>query len=130
MPVLSKKLEAGLNQQINHELSAAYHYLAMQAWFENGIGQCHTHSVLGVQQTITRPGLGLDLALRAPQIFSRSDKHVVPSRCDRVPMRRSSVRFDRIVGLTSCRSAPPSPASACRRERWSLTFRITLNAQR
>lgn len=33
--MLSKKIEAVLNKQINYELSAWYNYLAMQAWFEN-----------------------------------------------------------------------------------------------
>src|SRR5262245_48804321 len=33
--MLSKKIEAILNKQINYELSAWYNYLAMQAWFEN-----------------------------------------------------------------------------------------------
>lgn len=31
---LSKKIEAAINQQINHELAAAYNYLAVSAWFE------------------------------------------------------------------------------------------------
>src|SRR5262249_56013349 len=33
--MLSKKIEAALNKQINCELNAWYNYLAMQAWFEN-----------------------------------------------------------------------------------------------
>jgi len=33
--MLSKKIEAGLNKQINHETNAWYQYLAMAAWFEN-----------------------------------------------------------------------------------------------
>lgn len=33
--MLSKKIETLLNKQINHELTAAYNYLAMQAWFES-----------------------------------------------------------------------------------------------
>lgn len=33
--MLSKKIEAGLNKQINHEASAWYNYLAMSAWFEH-----------------------------------------------------------------------------------------------
>ena len=32
--MLSKKIEAALNKQINHELSAAYNYLAMAGHFE------------------------------------------------------------------------------------------------
>src|SRR5262252_7617650 len=32
--MLSQSIEALLNKQINHELNAAYHYLAMRAWFE------------------------------------------------------------------------------------------------
>lgn len=32
--MLNKKIEAALNNQINHELTAAYSYLAMEAWFE------------------------------------------------------------------------------------------------
>ena len=33
--MLDKKIEKALNQQINMELSAAYHYLAMGAYFED-----------------------------------------------------------------------------------------------
>lgn len=33
--MLSKKIEAGLNKQINHEANAWYNYLALAAWFEN-----------------------------------------------------------------------------------------------
>jgi ferritin len=32
--MLSKKIEAAINKQINHEFNAAYNYLAMAAWFE------------------------------------------------------------------------------------------------
>lgn len=32
--MLSKKIEAALNKQINHEMTAFYHYLAMESWFE------------------------------------------------------------------------------------------------
>ncbi|MFO0972346.1 MAG: ferritin [Phycisphaerae bacterium] len=32
--MLSKKIEAALNKQLNHEMTAFYHYLAMEAWFE------------------------------------------------------------------------------------------------
>lgn len=32
--MLSKKIEAAINNQINHEMAAAYNYLAMSAWFE------------------------------------------------------------------------------------------------
>jgi len=32
--MLTKKIETLLNKQINHEFTAAYHYLAMKAWFE------------------------------------------------------------------------------------------------
>ena len=32
--MLTKKTEAALNKQINHELRAAYSYMAMEAWFE------------------------------------------------------------------------------------------------
>jgi ferritin len=31
---ISKKIEAAINQQINHELMASYNYLAISAWFE------------------------------------------------------------------------------------------------
>lgn len=31
---ISKKIEAAINKQINHELMAAYNYLAIAAWFE------------------------------------------------------------------------------------------------
>lgn len=31
---ISKKIEAAINKQINHELVAAYSYLAISAWFE------------------------------------------------------------------------------------------------
>ncbi len=33
--MLSKKIEAALNEQINHEMEAFYNYLAMEAWFED-----------------------------------------------------------------------------------------------
>jgi ferritin len=32
--MLSKKIQAAMNKQINHEFNAAYNYLAMAAWFE------------------------------------------------------------------------------------------------
>jgi len=32
---ISKKIEAAINKQINHELMAAYHYLGISAWFEH-----------------------------------------------------------------------------------------------
>ncbi len=43
MPVLSKKLEKALNEQITHELESAYVYLAMCAYFEaqNLLGMAH-----------------------------------------------------------------------------------------
>lgn len=31
---ISRKIEAAINKQINHELMAAYNYLAISAWFE------------------------------------------------------------------------------------------------
>lgn len=31
---ISKKIEAAINKQINHEIMAAYNYLAISAWFE------------------------------------------------------------------------------------------------
>ncbi|MBI1373577.1 MAG: ferritin [Phycisphaera sp.] len=34
--MLDPKIEAALNRQINHEMAAAYNYLAMSAWFEHG----------------------------------------------------------------------------------------------
>ena len=34
--MLSKKIESALNKQINHEISAAYNYLAMAGHFERG----------------------------------------------------------------------------------------------
>src|SRR5712671_1410600 len=48
---------------------------SMQTRFEYRIGQRHTHSVLGVQQAVTRPRLRLDLALRPPYVISCSDNH-------------------------------------------------------
>ncbi|MEX0774182.1 MAG: ferritin [Phycisphaeraceae bacterium] len=33
--MLDAKIEAALNKQINHEITAAYHYLAMAAWCEH-----------------------------------------------------------------------------------------------
>jgi len=32
--MLDSRLESALNRQINHEIAAAYQYLAMRAWFE------------------------------------------------------------------------------------------------
>jgi len=32
--MLDPKIEAALNRQINHEMAAAYNYMAMAAWFE------------------------------------------------------------------------------------------------
>lgn len=33
--MLDAKIESALNRQINHEMAAAYNYLAMAAWFEH-----------------------------------------------------------------------------------------------
>ncbi|NJL31688.1 MAG: ferritin [Phycisphaerales bacterium] len=85
---MSKKLESAFNKQINHELAAAYSYLAMAAWCEaenyQGFAKWFKvqhreelkHAMKFYDHVMDRGGKVIFEALAAPVATYKSPKHI------------------------------------------------------